>query len=87
MSSDLSKIGCMSGTDKATFHQYTDFYDTVLQSMRNAHPLLVVEMGVGTGSSLKMWSKYFPNGRIVGLDFSEIYICGSEKESDLESVL
>jgi len=48
-------------------HQYTVVYDNLFRSIRN-EVQHVLEFGVLFGSGLKMWSDYFPNAEIHGLD-------------------
>jgi hypothetical protein len=65
----LTEIGRKYDTDKATFHGFTDIYDTHFRHLR-ASPIQLLEVGVLQGSSLKMWEEYFPAGRIYGLDIT-----------------
>lgn len=71
----LDQIAVMAKTDKAsTGHNYTAVYEKYLEHLRN-EPLLIFEVGVGGyqypdrgGESLRMWERYFPKARIVGID-------------------
>lgn len=60
--------------DKGTIHNgchsYTYFYDRLFTSLRDK-PLLILEIGVCGGGSLKMWYEYFPNATIIGLDIND----------------
>lgn len=74
---DLTRLAIIHGTDKWGQHFYTPVYHSVF-SKRRHDPIRLLEIGVGGynhprlgGSSLSMWSDYFPNGRIVGIDISE----------------
>lgn len=61
----LQLLGEMAGTDKATWHRYCDFYESVLPK----HIDSLLEIGVKDGASLKMWRDYyFPYSLIIGLD-------------------
>ena len=62
----LQDIGLETGTDKATYHEYLDFYEKVLPKSNFSGRLL--EIGVLDGSSLLMWHKYYPKAEIIGID-------------------
>ena len=55
------------GTDKLTKHPYTKCYDKIFEPIRN-DPIKMLEIGVYHGASLILWSKYFVNGDITGVD-------------------
>lgn len=65
----LSRIGDRTGTDKATFHGFTQVYERFFHQRRN-DPLKLLEVGILRGESLKMWEEYFPNAAIYGLDIT-----------------
>lgn len=48
-------------------HEYTPIYDFLLGDIRN-EVKSVLEIGVNTGRSLRLWEEYFPNAQIVGFD-------------------
>lgn len=54
-------------TDKNTSHTYLDVYDDLFRSFQNKN-IYFLEIGILHGESLKLWSKYFINGIIVGID-------------------
>jgi len=55
-------------TDKGTIkHLYTPVYEEYFKLLRDK-PISLLEVGVASGCSLKMWSAYFPKGKIVGID-------------------
>jgi predicted O-methyltransferase YrrM len=61
---DLTKIGRKYGTDKATYHIFTEFYDLILgQERKNTKKML--EIGIASGNSLRMWREYFPEETII----------------------
>jgi predicted O-methyltransferase YrrM len=67
---NLSELAKQFKTDKGVgFHDYTEVYDTYLNSLKN-EKLNFLEIGVFTGESLKMWEAYFKNGTIIGLDIN-----------------
>jgi len=67
MQDKLSELGIKYGTDKASHHQFTPFYNSVLEKHREEFTN-VMEIGILTNASLKMWEEYFPNANIVGVD-------------------
>ncbi len=71
---NLSKLGRIYGTDKIGEHFYTTHYMLHLKKFKYKR-LRLLEIGVGGyadpnagGNSLRMWKRYFPFGRIYGLD-------------------
>lgn len=75
--SDLTKLGHIYGTDKVTGHSYTEPYMTHFGN-RRLKKIKLLEIGIGGyevptngGESLRMWKRYFPNGRIYGLDIHD----------------
>jgi hypothetical protein len=53
-------------TDKIE-HYYLEVNDAILSGWRD-NELKLLEIGVRTGGSLKLWRDYFPRGAIVGID-------------------
>jgi hypothetical protein len=49
---------------------YCTEYESLFGSMRQA-PIRLLELGVRFGASMLLWSDYFPNATIVGLDIEE----------------
>ncbi len=65
---DLTEIADFFGSDKGTLkHNYTAVYEQHLAKLK-AEPINLLEIGVACGASLKMWSRYFPYGKITGVD-------------------
>lgn len=60
--------------DKGTIHNgrhsYTYYYDKLFTPLRD-ESLLILEIGVCGGGSLKMWYEYFPNATIIALDIND----------------
>lgn len=70
----LHELGAYYGTDKAVnhanhgeAHEYCNFYDYHLSSMRFEN-LKLLEIGIFDGASLRMWNDYFCNSEIYGID-------------------
>lgn len=55
-------------SDKGSLdHHYTEIYEKHLAHLKS-EPINLLEIGVACGASLKMWSRYFPYGKITGVD-------------------
>ena len=63
----LHDIGIKHMTDKATFHSYCFGYEIYLARMQGK-PINLLEIGVASGVSLRMWKEYFTRGNIYGID-------------------
>lgn len=70
----LCELAMKYGTDKCPHHKglrpghsYTPFYQELFWPIRN-HVRTVLEIGIETGASLRMWEEFFPNADIIGLD-------------------
>lgn len=65
----LTQIADHFKTDKGSIkHNYTAVYERYFGPLRRQPDLRLMEIGVACGSSLKMWSKYFSDARILGVD-------------------
>lgn len=87
-------ISLKNGTDKVHPHGYHFFYPKYFNDFRFEY-FKMLEIGYGSGSSLKTWIEYFPNADITILDieFNNVYsercrvIKGDQsKFSDLERI-
>ncbi|MDY0882649.1 SAM-dependent methyltransferase [Dongia soli] len=68
----LTEIADHFKTDKGTIkHHYTRHYETYFSPLRQRPGVSLMEIGVACGSSLKMWSKYFVNAQVTGVDIRE----------------
>lgn len=65
----LHEIGLHYGTDKASRHNYCNFYDEHLSPYRDK-TFKILEIGVKNGASLRMWRDYFHNSDIYGIDIN-----------------
>ena len=67
-SHQLDDIGIDCATDKSSrYHDYLMNYEFFLSRFKS-ESFTLMELGVLYGSSVKMWSQYFPNAQIVGVD-------------------
>jgi len=60
------------GTDKNTCHSYIEnFYEKVFEPYKESK-IDLLEIGIETGGSLKLWKEYFLNSKsIIGIDISD----------------
>ncbi len=64
----LTDMADFYGSDKGSLkHNYTPVYEQHLAKLKS-EPINLLEIGVACGASLKMWSRYFPYGKITGVD-------------------
>lgn len=54
-------------TDKNTVHSYLPLYEKLLSSRKNT-ARNVLEIGIYKGGSIKLWSDYFKDATVFGLD-------------------
>jgi tetratricopeptide (TPR) repeat protein len=67
----LDNIGMLEGTDKSSLcNDYLRHYDEVLSPYRH-RDINFIELGVYTGTSMKMWEKYFSRAKIIGVDINK----------------
>lgn len=69
LNNDFKQIGMMAQTDKVTHHGYDRFYPQELQNFR-FDEFAMLEIGIQFGESLTLWSQYFPNAFIYGIDIN-----------------
>ncbi len=78
----LNTIAELYNTDKLE-HGYTKTYEKYFESIRD-QKLKILEIGIADGKSLLMWSDYFKNSTIIGLDIHKIDI--KEKKLDRNNI-
>src|SRR5215469_825427 len=74
---NLNKLAYHFGTDKWGSHWYTQHYQRYFEPFRR-RPINLLEIGVGGyedsrqgRQSLRMWKRFFPKARIVGIDIAD----------------
>lgn len=89
----LNDIGVECGTDKSTItHGYLDTYEKYLEPLRDKE-IVLLELGVAGGASIKMWREYLPKAKVYGIDNNPdcagegIFIGSQTDESFLDKVL
>ena len=67
----LEEIADNSRTDKNTTHSYLSLYQNLLISKKETAKN-VLEVGICHGGSIKLWSDFFTNANVYGLDITNI---------------
>lgn len=70
-------------SDKGTVHSYIDFYESYFSHKR--HRVKLLEIGVMSGSSLLLWSRYFRDYKLIGIDIALDLGQPREFHAELES--
>ena len=78
------KYSYSEGTgDKGTAHSYIEnYYEKKFKNIR-LEKLNILEIGVASGASLEMWSEYFPNSKVYGVEKKNIEYRPSNKKIKL----
>lgn len=71
----LDELAKKYGTDKSSLHHgFAKYYETYLSSLKD-RKISLIEIGVGGyeypdrgGESLRMWYKYLPHAKLIGID-------------------
>jgi hypothetical protein len=64
---ELNAIFRECATDKGARHSYGIVYEFLLRDFRN-RPFTLLELGVGSGGSLRAWERYCPRAKIIASD-------------------
>lgn len=88
-SSELCLIGAKYDTDKSSqrqdvtssrhCHPYTLFYHSLFHDKREKD-LVIAELGILQGASLRMWKDYFPNALLFGFEYDTNLMNAFEEE-------
>lgn len=102
----LTEIANKYGSDKGTISppvghhgprlHFTTIYGDYMEKIR-FEKLKILEIGVGSGPSLKMWYEYFPNSLIYAIDVDNqtdknnervtTYICDQSNKTELDTLI
>ena len=64
----LDVIAILEDTDKSSVeHDYVRHYEQQFQKFRD-EPIEMLEIGVASGGSLRMWERFFTRAKIIGVD-------------------
>lgn len=99
----LSEIGDKYGTQKNTHisfgHTLLDIYEPLFERFVNQQGVVVLEIGVLNGASLKVWREYFNTALVIGMDINpdalyyisdpgvHLQIGNQSKEEDLQKLV
>ena len=72
----LHDLGIKYHTDKAYLHNFCNDYEKLLR--KDVKTLW--EIGILDGASLRMWSEYYPNAKIIGYDIEDKSLTTTTKE-------
>lgn len=67
----LHDIGVQHGTDKSYVHDFLNFYEERLKHLKD-EPIKLLEIGYGSGGSIKMWLEYFSKAEVHCIDKANI---------------
>ena len=66
----LDELAINCGTDKSSHgHGYMEAYQSHLKPYRD-RPIVFIEIGVGSGGSLRMWREWMPQAQVFGIDIA-----------------
>jgi hypothetical protein len=81
----LTEIADHFQTDKGSLkHNFTAIYEMYLNPLRDKPNLVIGEIGVASGASLKMWEAYFRSAKIIGMDVNPLCLRVCQNEPDIE---
>lgn len=67
----LDEMALRHHTDKASSHHcYARIYEQYLSSWRDKE-FIMLEIGVASGASIRLWREYFPKAKIYGIDIDK----------------
>jgi ubiquinone/menaquinone biosynthesis C-methylase UbiE len=66
----LTELGLKTGTDKAYYHLFTEFYNDYFENFL-CRPINILEIGIASGKSILMLREFFPNASIYAIDINE----------------
>jgi len=66
---ELESLALKHGTDKAS-HGYCPHYEMLIGYLHHL-PITLIEIGIGSGDSLRMWKEWMPKATIYGVDIDE----------------
>jgi len=90
---ELCEIGKKYKTDKCSqnymnehCHPYTLYYDELFKNKKD-EKLIIGEIGIYKGASLRMWEEYFKNSTIYGFDSYEKYLIDFTNNYDSDRII
>ena len=74
---EFEKIFNITGSDKATRHNYHEVYSALFSNRDEVGNIL--EIGIYNGGSLRSWNHLFKNSDILGLDYNKDFFITEDK--------
>jgi hypothetical protein len=68
----MTEISNNLDCDKSTYHRYTDTYQFFFEKYRY-YDFSLLEIGVESGKSYRLWEEYFSTAKIYGIDIDKEY--------------
>ena len=76
---NLDNLAIAFGTDKSSkIHGFTKTYESYFEPLQD-QAIKLLEIGVQSGASLRMWKHYFPNADIVGIDYFDLKVMNEDR--------
>jgi len=72
-------------TDKNTTHSYLPLYQSLFES-KHETAKNVLEVGIRNGGSIKLWSDFFINATIYGLDIEDVIILDIKNRTNIKLI-
>lgn len=70
MRKTIDQLAIEFGTDKSSLaHDYCTFYEELFGHLRDKE-CSILEFGIKTGASLRMWEEAFPKADVIGIDIT-----------------
>lgn len=67
----MDQLAIKYHTDKSSLaHGYTEYYEKHLYYLKQIADSTILEIGILTGASIRMWHDYFTLSKIIGIDLS-----------------
>jgi cephalosporin hydroxylase len=82
----LEELVDNSKTDKNTVHSYLPLYQKLLISKKESAKN-VLEVGINTGGSIKLWSDFFINAKVYGVDIININSINNDTIKNNENII
>jgi len=82
----LEELVDNSKTDKNTVHSYLPLYQKLLISKKESAKN-VLEVGISAGGSIKLWSDFFINAKVYGVDIININSINNDTIKNNENII
>jgi predicted O-methyltransferase YrrM len=80
--SKYSSVDTRFGTDKITSHSYGDIYNKLFSERKDSCKK-ILEIGISGGFGLKVYSEYFTNADIYGIDINDSIVADIKNNNNI----